>query len=100
MCRRADDRIERRRQRADDFFRLLVARCAGDEDPIIGAMKRREACERLTDAVWGMTDVDHGERVVLDDFEPAGPSRVAQARPDSGFDPVGSLARLLALQPQ
>ena len=47
-----------------------------------------------------MADVDHGERVVLDDFEPAGPARLAQARAYRGFDPVGSLARLLALQPE
>jgi hypothetical protein len=47
-----------------------------------------------------MTDVDHAERVVPDDFQPARPSHVAQAGTDRGFDPVGSLARLLALQPQ
>ena len=63
-------------------------------------MDRHEAGERLPDAVGGVADVDDGERVVLDDFEPAGPSHLAQAGAYRGFDPVGSLARLLALQPQ
>ena len=97
---RADDRVEGGRQRANNFLRLLVARRAGDEDPVFGAVDRHEACERLPDAVGGVADVDHGERVVLDDFETAGPARLAQARAYGGFDPFGSLARLLALQPE
>ena len=100
MGRGADDRIKRRRQRADDFVRLLVARRTGDEDPVACAMDRREACQRLPDAVRRVADIDHGERILLDDFEPAGPPHFAQARSDSGFDPVGSHARLLALQPE
>ncbi len=88
MGRRADDRIEGRRQRADDFVRLLVARRAGDEDPVVGAMDRHEACQRLPDAVGGVTDVDDGERVLTDDLEAAGPARLAQAGAYRGFDPV------------
>ena len=56
--------------------------------------------QRLPDAVGGVADVDHGERVVLDDLEPAGPARLAQSGAYRGFDPVGSLARLFALQPE
>ena len=91
MGRRADDRIERWRERADDFVRLLVARDA----PVTriqscGAMDRHEACQRLPDAVGGVTDVDDGERVLTDDLEAAGPARLAQAGAYRGFDPVRS----------
>ena len=88
------------RQCANNFLRLLVAGYAGDEDPIVGAVERHEACERLADAIGRMTDVDDGERVVLDNFETAGPARLAQARAYCRFDTFGSLARLLALQPE
>ena len=47
-----------------------------------------------------MADVDDGERVVLDNFETAGPARLAQAGAYCRFDTFGSLARLLALQPE
>ena len=55
------------------------------------AINRHEARERLTDAVWRMADVDHGERILPDDFEPAGPAGVAQARSHGGFDPAAAL---------
>src|SRR6476660_532010 len=96
----ADDGLEGGRQRADDFVRLLVARRTGDEDPVAVAMDRQQACQRLPDAVGGVTDVDDGERVLTDDLEAAGPARIAQASAYRSLDPVGSLARLLALQPQ
>ena len=54
----------------------------------------------MPDAVGGVADVDDGERVLADDLEAAGPSRIAQAGAYRSLDPVGSLARLLALQPQ
>ena len=63
-------------------------------------MDRHQACQRLPDAVWGVTDVDHGERILTDDLETAGPARIAQASADRGLDPLWCLARLLALQPQ
>jgi hypothetical protein len=63
-------------------------------------MDRHEACERLPDAVGGVTDVDDGERVLADDLEAAGPVRIAQACAYRSLDSVASLARLLALQPQ
>ena len=63
-------------------------------------MDRQQACQRLPDAVGGVADVDDGERVLLDDLEAAGPARLAQAGAYRGLDPVRSLARLLALQPQ
>ena len=97
---RGSDRVEGGRQRANNFLRLLVARRAGNEDPVFGAVDSHEAGERLPDAVRGVADIDHGERVVLDDFEPAGPTRLAQARAYGSFDTFGSPARLLALQPE
>ena len=95
----ADNRIERRRQCANNFLRLLVARRARDEDPAISAMDSRETGKRLPDAVRRMTDIDHAERVVPDDFQPARPSHVAQTCAYRSLDSVAILARLLALQP-
>ena len=63
-------------------------------------MDRLQACQRLPDAVGSMADVDDRQRVVLDDFESAGPARVAQAGAYRGFDPARGLARLHALQPE
>src|SRR5687768_10663417 len=94
---RTNDRVKGWRQRADDFVGPFVTRRAGDENPAVATMNRHEACKRLPDAVRGVADIDHGERVVLDDFEPARPARLAQSAAYRGFDPVGRLARLLAL---
>jgi hypothetical protein len=47
-----------------------------------------------------MADVDHGERVLLDNFKAAGPVRIAQAGSCGGLDPVESFARVRALQPE
>src|SRR5262245_36522335 len=97
--RRADDGVEGGCQRADDFVRLLVARNAGDGNPAVAAMDRLKACQRLPDAVGGMADVDYGERVVLNDLEPAGPARIAQTGAYRGLDSFGRLAGPLTLQP-
>ena len=63
-------------------------------------MDRLEAGERLPDAVRGVADIDHRQRVLPDDFEAAGPARIAQARSHSGFDVGSRLAGPLALQPE
>ena len=49
-------------------------------------MYRLEARERLADAVRGVPDVDHGERVLLNYLQASGPARRAEARSDGGFD--------------
>jgi hypothetical protein len=63
-------------------------------------MDRQQACQRLPDAVGGVTDVDDGEGVLTDDLEAAGPARIAQAGAYRSFDPVRRLARPFALQPE
>ncbi len=54
----------------------------------------------MPDAVGGMTDVDHRERVVPDQFKPAGPARAAEARSDGSFDCSEGFAGPCPLQPQ
>src|SRR3977135_265044 len=63
-------------------------------------MSRLEACERLLDAVGGGADVDHGERVRIDNLEAAGPADVAQARSHGGFDPGRGLGWPRVSQPE
>src|SRR5258707_15715776 len=86
----AYDGVERRRQRGDVLLGVLVEGHPGPENPALRAMDRLEACERLPDAIGWVADVDHGERVLLDRLEAAGPARLAQARAHRGFDFVGS----------
>ena len=54
----------------------------------------------MPDAVGGVADIDHRQRILRDDFEPARPLRVAQAGSYRGLDPLRRLARLHALQPE
>ena len=100
MGRRADDRIEGGAS-APTISSAFLSR----EAPVTRIQSSvpwiaMQACQRLPDAVGGVTDVDDGERVLTDDLEAAGPARIAQAGAYRSLDSVGSLARLLALQPQ
>src|SRR6202035_2543304 len=44
--------------------------------------------------------IDDGQRALRDDFEPAGPARVAEARSHSSFDSSGRFSRPRLLQPK
>ncbi len=85
MCRRTHDGVERRRQQRDNLFGLLVARDADNQNPVRCSMNCLQACQRLPDAVGCVTDIDDHKRIARDEFKPAGPTRVAKARPHSGF---------------
>src|SRR5258707_15076788 len=100
MRRRADDGVEGGRQRAHDLIGFLVARNAGHNNPSLRAVNRLQAGERLPDRVGGMADVDHGERVLPDDLEAAGPARIAPARSPGRFDFSRGFGRAHALPPK
>ena len=97
MGRRADDRSRRtaparRRFRPPSCHETTPVTRIQSSAPWIA----KQACQRLPDAVGGVTDVDDGERVLTDDLEAAGPARIAQAGAYRSLDSVGSLARLFA----
>src|SRR5216683_7876269 len=98
--RRTDHRVEGRRQRADDLAGLLVNGNADYENPVLSAINRVQARQRLPDAIGGMADVDNRERLPFDNFEAAGPADVAEARSHGGFDFVRCFPWAYTLQPQ
>src|SRR6188768_4022909 len=63
-------------------------------------MNSLEAGERLPNAVRSVADVDHGEGVLLDHFEAAGPKDVAEARSHGCLDPRGIILGPHPLQPE
>src|SRR5260370_14562795 len=79
VCRAAYDGVERRRQRGDDLVGVLVEGNPDHENPALRAMDCLKACQRLPDAIGGVANVDHGERVLLDRFEASRPTRLPQA---------------------
>src|ERR1700736_2601200 len=96
----ADDGVEGRRQCAHDLAGFLVAGNAGHENPVLSAVNRLQACERLPDAVRGVADVDHRQRVLRDNLKTAWPARVAQADSHGRLDSARGLCGPRTLQPQ
>ena len=66
--------------KANDLVGLLVEGNADHEDPVVRAMHRLEARERLPDPVGRMADIDHGQRILS--ITSMRPGQRASRRPD------------------